>query len=282
MACAVSFNSGNQYLQFDLYLYKLSYYQGYGQEGQIEGVWSDARTALWLAFSSRVGLYQRRLDISFGSLNNPNPDSQLIYPFGFGSLELSWAFLQNKRKFVEPDFSHSLMFGLGNSSLSLDRFAFLFRLANNIPMDFSLITVRDQYGDPDLFDGNALARKVESSWLGMLHLRPTLNLNWFGYLEFYAGIGAGVQAMQFVNSKEMLSPRSSLQYFTLAMQTGLRWYFLTPRSDGAIYGIEAALFSLFPFSKAEHSVRFNKTGVFINTLQPRLDLMLGITVLTDW
>ena len=271
---------GSQYLQLDLYLQQLGYYNGLG--GSIESVWSDTKTALWLAFSSRAGFYQRRVDMSFGSLSDPAAqDGQLGYPFGFGSLELSWVKLQRKRYFLRGDYSQSLMFGLGNG-LVLDRYAFFFRLAGRIPSDFSFVALRGTFGDPQLFSGKVLARKAEAAWLGMFHFRPTLDLRKLGFLEFYAGIGAGLFTMEFLNSLEVISRRSSFQYFTIAGQAGLRWYGLPLRRDGSVYGIEFALFSLFPFSDFGNKLYFAKTGIGINNLQPKLNILLGLTVLIDW
>ncbi|MEM9423907.1 MAG: hypothetical protein AAF975_03860 [Spirochaetota bacterium] len=273
--------SGNQYLQWDFYLQQLGYFEGYGLEGSMERVWSDTRSAAWLAFSSRVGLYRRRVDMSFGSLSRPEAlEEQVGYPFGFGSLELSWAHLQKKKDFVDPDFSHSLLYSF--DGLWMDRFAFPFRLGKQVPSDISFLAVRDRVGPRHLFKGNSLARKTESLWLGMFHLRPTLDLNKLGFLEFYSGLGAGLLTMVFLNSIEKISQRVWRQYFALAGQVGLRWYGLALRRDGAVYGIEVALLSFIPFHGNERYIRFTKTGLYINNLEPRLTFMFGLTILTDW
>ena len=278
------FYSGNQYLQFELYLKQLGYYNGFGLENTVESFWSDTSTAFWLAFSSRVGLYQRRVDVSLGSISNPeSQDGRLEDSFGFGSLELSWSYLNQKRDFHEVDFSHSLLFGFDKeNSLVVDRFAFPFRLASRIPSDISFVAVRTRSGDPRLFAGNSLARKVESAWLAMFHLRPTLNLEKFGFLEFYAGLGTGLLTLVYPSSIRELSDRNASQHWALSGQAGLRWYGLSLRRDGAVYGIEVALLSLLPIAALEDRVRFTNDWVFLTTLRPSVNILVGISVLTDW
>ncbi len=277
--------SGNQYLQWDFYLQQLGYYNGFGKANNIESVWSDTSTAFWLAFSSRSGLYQRRVDLSLGSLTRAqglqNQKEQLAYPFGFGSLELSWASLDKPRRFVRPDYSQSLLLGI-NNGLILDRFSFFFQLADRIPGDFSIVVTRDLYGDPQLFEGNPLARKAEAFWLTMLGLRPTLDLKKWGFLEFYAGVGAGVLTMQLLNSISELSTRSNFQFFTLGGQAGLRWYGLSLRKDGAVYGLEVALLGLLPFAQDQSVISYMPTGILLDNLKPGLNFMVGFCILADW
>ena len=278
------FYSGNQYLQFDFYLQQLDYYDGFGGSNTVEKMWSDTQTAFWLSFSSRSGLYQRRVDMSLGSLKHlGSEDSQSSYPFGFGSLELSWTMLQEKKDFVQPDYSQSFLMDLVNdSALVLDRFAFFFYLADRIPCDFSILAIRDITGDPKLFGGNSLARKAEAAWLGILDFRKTFDLKWFGFLELYAGLGPGLITLQFPKSIARLDSRISLQFFTIGGQAGLRWYGLQLRRDGTVYGIEASILSLLPFNDMDSTVRFTETRLRIDTMQPRLYFMLGISILTDW
>ena len=272
--------SGNQYLQWDFYLQQLGYYGGFGKPNTVESLWSDTKTAFWLAFSSRSGLYQRRVDLSFGSLQARNWTDQLAYPFGFGSLELSWAYLEQPKRFIQPDYSQTLLTGIGES-LVVDRFSWFFRIAKKIPADFSLVAVRSLLGDQRLFTGNALARFAESVWLGMFHLRPTINLKKFGFLEFYAGFGAGVVAIETFQSIKVLSPRNSHQYFTLAGGVGIRWYGLALRRDAAVYGLEFGLLSHYPFHDQDH-IRFGTNNMYISTLQPRIHFLVGVTILSDW
>ena len=277
------FYSGNQYLQFDFYLQQLDYYDGFGGSNTVEKMWSDTQTAFWLSFSSRSGLYQRRVDMSLGSLKHlGNEDSQSSYPFGFGSLELSWTMLQEKKDFVQPDYSQSFLIDFTNNGLVLDRFAFFFYLADRIPSDFSILAIRNITGDPKLFGGDSLARKGEAAWLGILDFRKTFDLKWLGFLELYAGLGPGLITLQFPKSIARLGSRISLQFFTMGGQAGLRWYGLKLRRDGTVYGIEASVISLLPFHDMESTVRFAETRLRIDTMQPRFYFMLGISILTDW
>ena len=272
--------SGNQYLQWDFYLQQFGYYGGFGKPNTAESLWSDTRTAFWLAFSSRSGLYQRRVDLSFGSLQSRNRIDQRAYPFGFGSLEFSWAYLEQPKRFVRPDYAQSLLIGLAESMV-VDRFSWFFQIAKKVPADFSFIAVRSLLGDQRLFSGNPLARLSESVWLGMFHLRPTINLKKFGFLEFYAGFGAGVVAIETFQTIKRLSPRNSNQYFTLAVGGGLRWYGLALRRDAAVYGLEFGMLSHYPFHQRDH-IHFQTSKMYISTLQPKVHFLFGITILSDW
>ena len=272
--------SGNQYLQWDFYLQQLGYYGGFGRPNTIESLWSDTKTAFWLAFSTRSGLYQRRVDLSFGSLQARNWTDQGAYPFGFGSLEFSWAYLEQPKRFVQADYAQSLLIGIGES-LIVDRFSWLFRVAKKVPADFSILSVRSLFGDKRLFEGNPLARYAESVWLGMFHIRPVINLKKFGFFELYAGFGAGVLAVETFKTIDRLSPRNFYSAFTVAGAFGLRWYGLALRRDAAVYGIEFGLLSYYAFSEQDH-VRFGNNQHFISNLQPKIHFMLGVTVLSDW
>ena len=272
--------SGNQYLQWDFYLQQLGYYRGFGKPNTVESLWSDTKTAFWLAFSSRSGLYQRRVDLSFGSLQARNWTDQRAYPFGFGSLEFSWAYLEKPKRFIQADYSQTLLIGLAESMV-VDRFSWFFRIAKKIPADFSLVAVRSLLGDQRLFMGNSLARFAESVWLGMFHIRPTINLKKFGFLEFYAGFGTGVVAIETFQSIKVLSLRNFYQYFTLAGGFGLRWYGLALRRDAAVYGLEFGLLSHYPFHDQNY-VRFGTNELYISSLKPKIHFLFGVTILSDW